>query len=1020
MNETTKRLKILGVEEIEALYERPCFTHEERVEYFTLSNEEETVLQQLHSNKSRLHFVLQLGYFKARHLFFFFYLGAVREDAKYIQEQYFPKTHLKNIDVSKGTRLRQQKLILELYNFQTCRSHERQKLEAKAQQAVRVDSRPLYVFRELMQYLARQCIVSPAYSVMQDIVGKALTSEQNRLTEALNCALGTSELEQLKALLKDTKGLYEITLLKREPKDFSRGEIAREVERGQSIQDLYGLAKILLPCLELSGESINYYASLVTYYSVFRLKQLEEWIVYLYLLCFVYHRYQKLYDNLLSTLIYHVRRYIVEAKSEAKERVYNHRLEDNSNLQKAGKLLKLFTDDSISEQTPFMQVRVKAFKILERQKIDSVAELITSETQFDETAFQWDHIDKLSHQFKLHLRQILQAVDWSTSPSYQSLTEAIHFLKDVFSKGRPLSQYSQDVFPQRFINNTFNRYLYQYDKSGGKHLLPDRYEFLVYRLLRNGLESGDVFCRDSVRFRSFEDDLLDDHQWQEKDALMVKTGLAILKQPIEEQLAELEEQLENRLYEVNQRIALGENHDFEVKKRGPQVRWTLQYPHDLIQVNHAFFDVLQLVDISSVLHYVNEKCHFMEAFEHVLGRYAKQDRNDNTMIACLIAWASNMGLGQMGDSSDIDYQSLITTSDNFIRLETLSDANDQVSNAIASMPIFKHFDINEVIHSSSDGQKFETRTSTINARHSPKYFGLKKGIVAYTLVANHIPINAEVIGANEHESHYVLDILLNNTTNIQPEIHSTDTHGANEVNFALLHFFGYQFAPRYRDIYEKVSKVLYGFKHPSKYNKNWMLKPVRKLKPQLIIDEWDNIQRILVSLALKTTSQSIIVGKLSAYTRRSKTRQALWEYDNIIRSLYLLNYIDFPPLRQNVQRALNRGESYHQLRRAVSYANSGKLRLKTEYEQQLWEECSRLVTNCIIFYNATILSKLLTQKESISDHQGVTLLQQVSPVAWQHINLQGRFEFMGTASNIDMEAILRKLIHLPITQIIID
>ena len=47
-------------------------------------------------------------------------------------------------------------------------------------------------------------------------------------------------------------------------------------------------------------------------------------------------------------------------------------------------------------------------------------------------------------------------------------------------------------------------------------------------------------------------------------------------------------------------------------------------------------------------------------------------------------------------------------------------------------------------------------------------------------------------------------------------------------------------------------------------------------------------------------------------------------HDNIIQSLYLLNYIDSAPLRQNVQRAVNRRESYHQLRRAVSYANFGK------------------------------------------------------------------------------------------------
>jgi len=166
----------------------------------------------------------------------------------------------------------------------------------------------------------------------------------------------------------------------------------------------------------------------------------------------------------------------------------------------------------------------------------------------------------------------------------------------------------------------------------------------------------------------------------------------------------------------------------------------------------------------------------------------------------------------------------------------------------------------------------------------------------------------------------------NNTTDIQPEIHSTDTHGTNAVNFALLHVFGYQFAPRYRDIFDKVGESLYGFKHPSQYDAAMVLRPLRKLNPDLVVEEWENIQRIMVSLALKTTTQNIIVGKLSAFARTNKTRRALWEYDNILRSLYLLDYIDSPPLRQHVQRALNRGENYHQLRRAVSYANFGKLR----------------------------------------------------------------------------------------------
>jgi len=36
---------------------------------------------------------------------------------------------------------------------------------------------------------------------------------------------------------------------------------------------------------------------------------------------------------------------------------------------------------------------------------------------------------------------------------------------------------------------------------------------------------------------------------------------------------------------------------------------------------------------------------------------------------------------------------------------------------------------------------------------------LKKGVSAYTLVANHVPCNARIIGTHEHESHFVFDIL---------------------------------------------------------------------------------------------------------------------------------------------------------------------------------------------------------------------------------------------------------------------
>jgi TnpA family transposase len=150
---------------------------------------------------------------------------------------------------------------------------------------------------------------------------------------------------------------------------------------------------------------------------------------------------------------------------------------------------------------------------------------------------------------------------------------------------------------------------------------------------------------------------------------------------------------------------------------------------------------------------------------------------------------------------------------------------------------------------------------------SSKYFGLKKGISSYTLVANHVPINARTIGTQEHESHYVFDVLYNNTTEIKPDRHSTDTHGTNQVNFWILHAFGYEFAPRYRDLHKKMS-TLVGFEHLGQHG-NALIKPARKVNEPLIRQEWPNVQRIMASLAQKDVTQATIVRKLSAYARQN-------------------------------------------------------------------------------------------------------------------------------------------------------
>jgi hypothetical protein len=83
-------LQVLGEAEIEAIYGRPLFNHEERVLYFSLSELEKATLKQFHTIRSRIFYLLQLGYFKARQRFFAFSIQDVAADADYVRRVYFP------------------------------------------------------------------------------------------------------------------------------------------------------------------------------------------------------------------------------------------------------------------------------------------------------------------------------------------------------------------------------------------------------------------------------------------------------------------------------------------------------------------------------------------------------------------------------------------------------------------------------------------------------------------------------------------------------------------------------------------------------------------------------------------------------------------------------------------------------------------------------------------------------------------------------------------------------------------
>jgi len=1012
-------LHLLKKGEIEEIYRIPQIDEKDRNFIFSLNDAERKILSQLHTLSSKIAFILQLGFFRIKKIFYpIDELDKLEDLKEYVIDRYFsdypsekfpcfpqikPGFTVPSLNVTKPTRLSQQNQILDLFNYKKCSGGVMTLVKREVDRLSQIHARPSYIVRELLRFLERGRIVVPSYSTLQNMIGGAIQKESVRLENRLDSLLTRDQKSRLDELLKMRKDfLHELTLLKRDPKNFSLKEIKSTISKRNQLNDIQPYSERFSKELGISEQNLLYYASLVEHYSIYKISRLPSLSTQLFLACFIHVRHRTINDHLIKAFLYRTKGYITEGKEAAKEQVYSRKVGYLKKLKKVGKLVALFIDGKLSDDLPFKKVREKAFSMVNKEEVAILASSLMEES-IDEKELEWEEFDKMASKIKMNLRPLVLSMDIKSQPSSHSLKKEIEALQDDLRNGRP---FAPSAVNHSVCSQTARKYI-----TPGGEILSFRYEWQLYRRLAGGLISGDLFVSDSLSYKSFDEDLVETKAWENKESLIGSLGLPKLKSHPKDLLDGLEKEFNELSSRANERILSGENSYIKFSGKNNE-KWTLPYTKPEEPNKIAFFKSLPPIGLNTLLNLVDTQCSFTSAFTHVLGRYVKSDQSMKSLLAAITACATNIGLKKMARNANVSSEDIHQAYRNFIRPETLKAACDAVVDGIKNLPLFSNWNIDgEEIYSSSDGQKFGVSRDTCNARYSSKYFGLEKGVVSYTLNANYVPINSRIIGANEHESQFVLDILLDNTSEIRSNTHTTDSHGENKINFPLLFFFDYVFAPRYKN-FSKEAKNIYCFKTTKKHS-NHILQPKGVINRELVEKEWDNIVRIMVSLGMKTTSQSIIVRKLNAYSRKNRTLRALEELNKILKSMHILRYMDELKFRQHIQKALNRGESYHNLKKAIFYDNLGKFRVSSEYEQNIWSECTRLLALTIIYYNSFILSQVAARRSNLGLE--IDSLKEVCPIQWEHVDLFGHFYFGDEPNKNEIENILTAIENMDIS-----
>jgi hypothetical protein len=117
--------------------------------------------------------------------------------------------------------------------------------------------------------------ITRLYRKLQDIFTNAFANEEKRLNNLILAIPGYIK-EQLSSIINCDEGISQINIIRSDQKDFQYIAVKIEVEKAQSIAELYEFSKLFIPSLELSKNAVRYYADVTEQYAAFRLRKLNK------------------------------------------------------------------------------------------------------------------------------------------------------------------------------------------------------------------------------------------------------------------------------------------------------------------------------------------------------------------------------------------------------------------------------------------------------------------------------------------------------------------------------------------------------------------------------------------------------------------------------------------------------------------------------------------------------------------------------------------------------------------------
>ena len=608
-----------------------------------------------------------------------------------------------------------------------------------------------------------------------------------------------------------------------------------------------------------------------------------------------------------------------------------------------------------------------------------------------------NHLPFVTKFYKSHrstLFRLVKALQMGSTTKDSSILDAIDFLLLNQKKKAMRLPYTGSL---SFLDQNWKKIIIE-SNVDEKYINRRHFEACVFTMLVHDLKSGDIFVDGSEQYADYRDQLL---SWDDCLALLPKYLEEVnLPNSAKCFCKNLRDTLALKIEEADQNYKNQTSYTIDdsgvpsvTKLAKREIQENVRKQQELIMDNMPERHLIEI--LCNTQHWLNWTRHFGPAW----GSDPKIENPKERYIITAFAYGSNLGPNQAAKHfrKPLSPFALSFANKKHTTIEKLDNAIKDHINQYSKLDLPKAWGSGK--SSAADGTKYDVYEQNLLAEYHIRYGGYG-GIAYHHIADNYIALFTHFIPCGTWEAIYILEGLLKNDSDVQPDTIFSDTQGQSAPVFAFAYLLGIKLMPRIRNFkglnFFRASKGV-RYKHLDElFNKivDW----------EKIESRWEDIMRVILSVRAGKISSPMILRKLGNYSRKNDLYIAFRELGQVVRTIFLLSYLTDSELRGTIDAETNKVESFHQFSDWMSFGGDDTIRENDPEQQEKIVKYNHLLANAVILQNTSDLSNVIN---NLKRKEGITIdlnaVMGMSPYMTKNIKRFGYFD-------VDLEALPPKLV----------